>query len=178
MTVGTRAEVYARLAFEVAAEANQLERWRDDLRRLSAIEAKDIADRCERPEAGGTHGNKEPFAQCLSSVVDFVCALVSRGHVHLLPEISATYCRILDGHYGLTHAEVVSAIPLDDGVVRMIEERLSSMAGRRFVVEATVDPSIIGGLVFKIGDNVVDRSVRGRLSRLRLDLLTKYEVAR
>jgi F-type H+-transporting ATPase subunit delta len=176
VTVRRTAEVYGRLAFETAAASNQLERWRADLRAVSLVPADDLTAWCARREAGEAgHG---PLTGRLPSVGEFVCLLVARARVHLLAEIADAYDRVLDEHYGLAHAEVVSAVRLDGDMVRAIEQRLSELGGRKFVIKARVDPSIIGGLVIQVGDTMVDRSVRARLSRLRLDLLASYETAR
>lgn len=175
MIGGKIAEAYVRFAFETAAMANRLERWREDLLRLSRVDPQEISAACRQMEERNEPGPAGPISECLPSVVDFACALVSRGRGHLLPDVAAAYARVLDEHYGLSHAEVVSAVPLDQDTVRMIENRLTSIAGHAFVVDARVDPSIVGGLVVRVGDRVIDRSVRARLASLRQDLLTSYE---
>jgi F-type H+-transporting ATPase subunit delta len=68
---------------------------------------------------------------------------------------------------------VTTATPLDDAAQRLVAERLGTYLGRpadRIAIQARVDPSIIGGVVARVGDTLIDDSVRGRLERLRRTL--------
>jgi len=99
-----------------------------------------------------------------------VFLLVGRGKVKIASEISQEYDRLLDAHYGIEHAEVVSAVPLDEGDREKVSSRLEQMTGRKFALDVEVAPDILGGLIIKIGDTLIDRSLRGRLEALRRDL--------
>ena len=70
----------------------------------------------------------------------------------------------------LLPVEVSSAIELDDGLVSSIGERIEERTGRRVELTAQVDPDIIGGIVLRVGNKVLDASVQGRLQRLRRQL--------
>ena len=71
---------------------------------------------------------------------------------------------------GIVHAQVTTAVALSDQQVSDITEQLSRSLGKTIRTEAKVDPSIIGGLVVRVGDRLVDGSVRTRLKRLREEL--------
>ena len=68
------------------------------------------------------------------------------------------------------HAVVTSAAPLSEADSRAISERLAAMTGGRVEVELAVDPALLGGVVVRMGDRLLDGSVRGRLERLRARL--------
>ena len=63
--------------------------------------------------------------------------------------------------------EVTSAVELDEALVRSIGERIETQTGRRIELTSRIDPDIIGGLVLRVGNKVLDASVHGRLERLR-----------
>jgi F-type H+-transporting ATPase subunit delta len=87
--------------------------------------------------------------------------------VALAGQIREEFERLVDEHQGVAHAQVVTAVPLSERDKREVEERLSQMIGKKLVVEAEVDPTIMGGLVARIGDRLIDGSTRTRLTDLR-----------
>ncbi len=86
-------------------------------------------------------------------------------------DISRQYDRLLDAHYGIEHVEVITALPLDDEDRKRISNRFEEIIGRKVVIDAQVDPSIIGGIKAKIGDTLIDGSVKGKLGALRKSLV-------
>ena len=67
----------------------------------------------------------------------------------------------------MTHATATSAAPLGEDEIRAIAARLEAITGGRIALDTSVDPSLLGGVVVRIGDRLIDGSVRGRLERLR-----------
>jgi len=167
-------EFYARRALELAARSNQFEKWRDDLKTASSAPAGEVVQCCrwvgdefvaERSTV------PEHVGDVLPEVADFVCLLARHGKQSSLPDVAIEFSRLLDEYYGIRHALVVSAVPLDDETLRHVAQRLQELTGAEHVLDVRVDPSIVGGLIVRIGDRVIDRSVRARLSRLRQDVL-------
>jgi F-type H+-transporting ATPase subunit delta len=78
---------------------------------------------------------------------------------------------LLDEYYGVRQAEVTTAVPLDDDARRLIETRLREIAGSSFTLDERVDPTIVGGIIVRVGDRIIDRSVRARLQALRDSVL-------
>jgi F-type H+-transporting ATPase subunit delta len=74
---------------------------------------------------------------------------------------------MLNDHRGIATAQVTSAVPLSQAEVAAVAARLGAMTGRKIVVEPSVDPDIMGGIVARIGDQLIDASVRGRLEALK-----------
>lgn len=164
------AGVYARRAFELAAESNRLERWRSDLRTLAATPIVQLLECCRWQDGELTSDGAAieiHIAGVLPEVADFACLLVRNNKEPILPEIAAEYSRLLDAHYGIRQAVVTTAVPMDGEGRRLIENRLREIAGSAFTLEERVDPSIIGGIIVRIGDRIIDRSIRARLSALR-----------
>jgi F-type H+-transporting ATPase subunit delta len=103
--------------------------------------------------------------------LNVVRLLASRHKLAALPGIAARLSNLADRHAGIVRATVTSASSLPEGVYQRIETELSNAIGRKIVLERKQDPSLIGGIVTRIGDNTIDGSVRGRLNEVERQLL-------
>jgi F-type H+-transporting ATPase subunit delta len=98
--------------------------------------------------------------------------LLSRGRIDLLSRVADEYQRLLDRHREISPAVVTSAAPLTDDEIATIHARAEDMAGTTVRLTTDVDPGLLGGLTIQVGDRFLDASIRGRLERLRRDLLS------
>lgn len=172
---GAAARRYAEAAFELGDEAGALDTWAAELDVLAAV-ARD-------PEAVAVLENaKQPLEQRLALldrateglsllVRNFARLLVTRNRLPLLPRIAATFAEMLDTRNGVVKAHITTAVPLSPDDQEAITERMRALTGARSVRMTTrVDPSIIGGLVARVGDQLIDGSTRSRLIELRKQL--------
>jgi len=90
--------------------------------------------------------------------------------------MAAEYQRLLNNRRGIVSALVTSAMPLTKDEDAAIRARVAQLTGATVDVQTAVDPALIGGLTVKIGDRLIDASVRGRLERLREQLLAGARV--
>lgn len=102
--------------------------------------------------------------------INLMLLLASRNLVHLLPAIADRFQELLDAHNGVSRAEAVSAVPLDDSQRRSVERALADVYGGEIRLTSRVDPEILGGMVIRIGDKVLDGSARTRLQNMRREL--------
>jgi len=98
------------------------------------------------------------------SIVEFI---VSAGRVSDLGAIASGLADQASQRAGKVSAEIRSAIDLDDATVARLEQALAQATGRQVEARVVVDPTVIGGLVTRIGDTVIDGTLRGRLESLR-----------
>ena len=103
---------------------------------------------------------------------NLVQLLLRRGRMEELPRVAAEFRRLDDRRQGVTNAIATSAIPLTPDEVRALTQRLEQTTGGRIALEERVDPSVLGGLIVRVGDRLIDGSVRGRLERLRTKLVS------
>jgi len=173
---GTAARRYADAAFELASRDDSHDSWRDGLgvatrllgdERVAAIvdnpaialaEREAIVDRLLTKRAPVPVGN-------------LVHLLVKRGRIDILPAVAAQYSRLLNAHRGVVAATVTSAIELDPAETKAVHARIEQMLGSTVELTTAVDESLIGGLTIRVGDRHIDASVRGRLERLRDQLV-------
>jgi F-type H+-transporting ATPase subunit delta len=97
---------------------------------------------------------------------NFLGVLARNGRKGELRKIIRAFKRIAADHRGEISAEVVSAHPLKDDQVETLKAQLGKRAGRDVTIDAQVDPSILGGIVIKLGSEMIDASIRTKLNRL------------
>lgn len=106
-----------------------------------------------------------------NTVQRFVLLLMERRRIALLPAIARAFQDMADAHMGRVRATVTSAEPLAAGTLERVRRSLEQRTGKKVIVETAVDPELIGGLVARVGDLVLDGSVRTQLADLRAKLL-------
>lgn len=167
---------YAEAVFEIAKEHNSFDRWTADLDSIArAAEEPDIARLLAAPAVGMSVKESivNRYLADLSPLAsNLVRVLLHKGRFPLAPQIAAHYRALLNEYRGIATAEVVSAVPLTDEELKAVALRLTAMTGKRVIAEPQVDPSLIGGITARVGDQLIDASVRGRLEALRKRLVS------
>lgn len=160
----------------MAAATGQLLQWWRDLNEVSRIDPGELLQCCRQVD-----GQLVPddaaiavrLGDVLPEVVVFCCELARGADAADLPAVAREYSRLLHESYGVQQVEVTTAVPLDTESRRLVEARMRDIAGSLFTLDEKVDPAIIGGIVVRVGDRSLDRSVRARLQSLRQAVLTQ-----
>jgi F-type H+-transporting ATPase subunit delta len=100
-----------------------------------------------------------------------ILLLAERDRLELLPDLLAAYRDRLMDHLQIVRAEVRTAVPLPEDRAAQLQQRLADVTGRRVTMSTSVDPSIIGGVVARIGSTVYDGSVATQLARIKSKLV-------
>ncbi|HWH37249.1 MAG TPA: F0F1 ATP synthase subunit delta [Candidatus Limnocylindrales bacterium] len=171
----TSARRYAEAAFEIALRDGTVEQWRQQLERFSAALADgQMVRRLEDPavplETRSAAITGALGADALPQVRNLLLLVLRRRRLEQLPRITEEFRRLYNRRAGVVEATAISAAPLSDTDVAELERRLVDIAGGRVELSLEVDPSLIGGIAVRLGDRLIDGSVRGRLERLRTRL--------
>ncbi|MEA2545106.1 MAG: F-type H+-transporting ATPase subunit delta [Chloroflexota bacterium] len=162
---------YADAAFEIALRDGTVETWREELDTAAVTstsgELESILANPALPLDQRVTVAEKVFAKLSGPVRNLVLLMVRRNRIEQLPRVAAEFRRLDDRHNGLTHATATSAAALGADEIRAITARLEELTGGQIALETAVDPSLLGGLVVRVGDRLIDGSVRGRLERLR-----------
>jgi len=171
----TSGKRYAQAAFELAVERNELQIWQESLRRISEITADTkLVAWLESPKIPFDVKKgllEERLGELNPLALNLACLLVSKGRLRIAGNILREYDRLLDAYYGIEHADIVTALPLDEEDKQRLSRQLGEMMGRKIVIDAQVDPSVVGGFIAKIGDTLIDASIRNKLEALSKSLV-------
>jgi F-type H+-transporting ATPase subunit delta len=106
-----------------------------------------------------------------AEVQRFVLLLLERRRISALPAIARAYLELADAHTGRVRALVTSAQPLSPAEADRVRRSLEQRTGKKVIMETAVDPALIGGVVARVGDLVLDGSVRTQIAALKQRLL-------
>ncbi len=166
------ASVYARSVFEVAREQDKLDVVRDQLGQFADALAADqelqvfffspyfsVTEKVDGLHRAVT--DVDPVVQ------NFLELLIEKHRMPALLRIRRSYDSLWQDHNRLLPVQVTSAVELDEATVRQIGDRIAEQTGRRVDLTASVEPDILGGIVVRVGNSVLDASIRHRLEKLR-----------
>jgi F-type H+-transporting ATPase subunit delta len=171
------AKRYAAAAFAVAAENDAFDAWLTTLTSLARILQMPSARVVFLSPAVPSEQKRAALDRLLPdappTVRNFLHILADRDRLDEVAGITDSLHDLINERRGIVTAEVTTAVPLDAEMERLVAERLATYLDRppeKVVIRSRVDPTIIGGVIARIGDRLIDDSVRGRLDRLRQTL--------
>jgi F-type H+-transporting ATPase subunit delta len=175
MVKGAVARRYARAIFDIAAERGDLDGWLEDLRLVRDVLGEpQMALFMENPKISfetkrGLIDRSMPKLEQLRR--NFLYLLISKRRTEIIGDVCAELEELVNEHRGIAYADVTTAVALNEGEAGLVADRLSRITGKTIRLRQSVDPSIIGGVVARIGDQLIDGSVKGRLLALRQRLV-------
>jgi F-type H+-transporting ATPase subunit delta len=166
---------YAEAYFKLARDAKQIPQWRDELRSAAeTLSHEEVAAALVNPRL--------PLAQRTRLALDLldglseptrnlVRLLLERRRIGILDQILEEYDRLADEEAGILRAEVRTAVPVTPELKATITKALVERLGRPVEVTVVQDPEVIGGLIVRVGDRVIDTSIRTQLQQLQAALM-------
>jgi F-type H+-transporting ATPase subunit delta len=166
------ASVYARSLFEAAQDAGRIDEVKEQLGQVAdALDAdRDLQVFFFSPYLSSDE-KKEGLRKAITGadplIQNFLELLVENHRVPALFRIRREYDRLWDEANKRLPVTITSAVELDEETVRRIGERIGEQTGRQVELATNVDPDVLGGLVVRVGNTVLDASIRHRLEQLR-----------
>lgn len=167
----TAARPYAQAVFELASEESDFGQWSGMLNLLKTV----VSD----PGMESLLVNPTLKADFLADFILDICGdhlteegrrlvktLAGAGRLLLVPQISMLYEQLRVEAEGVVEVELISAFPLEDADRQHIAEAMTRRLGKKISITANIDKNLIGGVVIRAGDSVIDASVSGRLRQL------------
>ncbi|MFZ7102107.1 MAG: F0F1 ATP synthase subunit delta [Peptococcaceae bacterium] len=176
MNIRTVAKRYAQALSQIAQERNTLDQYEKELNDiLAAVNADDHLTHIWFSERILTDDKKQVFGELFSGkiseiIVNFLFVLIDKNREALLPDIFKEYQRLADISRNIIDAEVRSAAQLTTKDFEELQAKLSAMTGKNVRLKVEIDAALIGGLIVKIGDKVIDGSVIKRLAVMKKKL--------
>jgi F-type H+-transporting ATPase subunit delta len=175
---GAAADRYARAIFELGSEGGQLDRLTQEIAEFATSYHEQTALRraLENPvleeavrervlRQVARHSQFSPLA------TNALLVLLKRRRLSELPAIARQLRALADEKGGVSRAKITSAGSLPESYFNQLKQKLEQVLGKRIIVEHEEDPSLIGGVVVRVGDNTYDGSIKGRLEELERQLL-------
>jgi F-type H+-transporting ATPase subunit delta len=169
------AQVYSRSLFEVAKEHGKLDRIRDELgaftdalaenRELSVFFFSPYFSTQEKED-----GLSRTVVDADPTLVNFLQLLIENHRLPLIHRIRRQFEVLWDRENRRLPVEVTSAVELDRSVIEALEAGILEQTGQNVELESHVDPDILGGIVLRVGNSILDASVRHRLEQLRKEV--------
>jgi F-type H+-transporting ATPase subunit delta len=166
------AEVYARALFEVAVDQDRLDEIHDQLGQFAdAMDENLDLRRFFFSPYFSTGEKKDALNEAVvgadEAFMNFLQALIERHRMPVIFRIRSRFDELWREQRKLLRVQVTSAVKLDDGTVKEIGDAIGQQVDREVELSSNVDPEIIGGLVLRVGNFVLDASIRNRLEQLR-----------
>ena len=164
---------YATALFGLARDQRQIEAVGTSLDRLSQalVDSRDFSELVSSPLIARDDAGKAFAAVATQLSLDpittnFLGVLARNGRKNQLQPVIRAFRRLAADHRGETTADVVTAHALKDDQLTSLKQQLRARAGREVAVETRIDPEILGGIVIKMGSQMIDASIRTKLNRL------------
>lgn len=176
--VMTTARRYAEAAFQIAQRDGTVEQWLEQLEGVGRLGSDaQLVRRLEDP-AVPFEVRREALLGALArdtlpQLRNLLELILQRRRVEMLGQIGREFRRLYNRQAGITEATAISATELSADEVRLLQEKVERMAGGRVELHFQVDESLLGGVQLRLGDRLIDGSVRGRLERLRNELAAR-----
>lgn len=169
--LSTLARPYAKAAFEYASSENALSEWLAELQLVAAVVSQEPVKTLLADPALTTDAQGQRFLELLGDELGasrqrFVSVLAENRRLGLAPEILALFAQLKAQREQSVDVEMVSAFEVSDEVRDRIAAALGKRLEREVVVSTSTDSSLLGGVLIRAGDLVIDGSVRGRLNKL------------
>lgn len=167
----TIARPYAKAAFEYALEKNALAAWSDMLGYAAAVASDEAMTQCLDDPQLTSDQKAETFVSVCADKIDaagknFVTQLAQNKRLSVLPEIYILFAILVAEQEKTVDVNVQSAYELSDEEAQKLVTALKQKLGREVNLQSEIDSSLIGGLIIRAGDMVIDGSIRGKLAKL------------
>ena len=165
---------YAEAAFEIAERDDSMEAWLAAFeiagQRLMDPELTRLLSNPSVPTASRVDVLERIVGDDISGAQrNLLSLMIRRGRFEQLPAVISEFRRLYRLREGIVEATVTSATTLDGAELKAIQDRLEAVTGKRIELSQDVDPELLGGVQVRVGDQLIDGSVAGRLERLRND---------
>ncbi len=173
----TLVRIYGEALYQIAEERGKVDEIYEELRYLKDLYngSKELSGFLSSPKVD--RGDKKRMIQKtlgphLSTLTgNFLSTLVDKSREVLIPYLAGEFKEILDRIHNRIDVDVTSAVPLGDEIQAKLRETLSRVLGKEIMLHMKIDPEILGGIVVRVEDKIMDGSILGQFESLREQML-------
>jgi F-type H+-transporting ATPase subunit delta len=173
-------EAYAEALFQVARAEERMDQVEEDLTHLkktldSNIELREFLNNLQISSAGKKDALFKIFGETLSPIaLHWMNLIVDQGRQRRLPAIIEAFFTLTQDAREKITAEIITSVPLSEDLAKRLENELSKVTKKRVFLKPVVDDSILGGVIVKVDNKVIDGSVRNRLEEIKKEMIKTY----
>ncbi|MCT4566260.1 MAG: F0F1 ATP synthase subunit delta [Maledivibacter sp.] len=167
---------YSEALFEVALEESKVDQFLDEISFVTKTFKMypEFFELFKTPLVKGDEKKKimeDIFGDKLSKEMNnFLKIIIDKRRGHFIEQIKCEYESIVNEHKGIVNAVAITAVPLADKEKIMLREKLSTITGKTIELSNEIDKDVIGGILVKIGDKIIDGTIKSRLEELKESL--------
>ena len=181
MLKGAIGRRYAEAIFDIAREHNTIDRTLEDVQGIASLFSKrTLAYLLNEPKVPAQRKEQAIRSALASKVLptslNLALLVVQRQLVEAMPNIARELAQLVLDYKNQAIAEVTTAAPMDEQQLRQVRQALEQKTGKTILMQTKVQPEILGGVIARVGDQVIDGSIRHRLAVLKQQLLTGVAV--
>ncbi len=167
---------YAQAVFQIALEHDSLDVWVDDLQTLADLledgEVAAFLDAPQVPDARKLETIEDLLGESVGALpANLLGLLATKSMTQLIPSIMEQFSVMVDHHRGIQWADVTTAVPLDDAQQKEVSQLLGGIVGSEVSLRTYVEPELIGGIIARLDDRVIDGSVRSKLKDMHRQIV-------
>lgn len=167
---------YAEALYEVAAELNKLEDFKEEIKAVADVfksnpELETIFTHPRVTKSEKKDMIKELFEGKISKEIVNLCyIIIDKGRERYLSDISDSYRDLSNDKLGIVEADAYTAVPMTQDETDKLQEKLSSFFKKKVDLRTHIDENLLGGVLVKVGDKVIDGSIKGKLNEMQKEL--------
>ena len=170
------AKRYAEALFEVAEEMGKLDGFKEEINGVSKVfeDEERLMTIFQHPKL--SKKEKKDIVNSIfkgrvsQEILNFLYIIIDKGRERFISDISKSYTSLSNEKQGIVEAKAITAVPLGEEEKKNLEERLSKKLDKKIILTNMIDESILGGVLVRIEDKVIDSSIKGRLEEIEKNL--------
>ena len=173
--MATSARRYSQAAFSIASEKDEIDKWLSEMKDATAI----LSDNdCiaffyaeQIPIDVKLDGVKKLFSKNMGLIQNLISLMVTRKDISKFLEVSNIFISMADEYKGIVKVDITTAVPIAKENLEKITKKIENIENKKVVIKKNIDKNILGGIVIRIGDKLIDGSTKNKINLLSEQLI-------
>ena len=173
--MATSARRYSQAAFSIASEKDEIDKWLSEMEGATAIFSDNdciaFFDAEQIPIDVKLDGVKKLFSKNMGLIQNLISLMVTRKDISKFLEVSNIFISMADEYKGIVKVDITTAVPIAKENLEKITKKIENIENKKVVINKNIDKNILGGIVIRIGDKLIDGSTRNKINLLSEQLI-------
>ena len=173
--MATSARRYSQAAFSIASEKDEIDKWLSEMKDATAILSDNdciaFFDAEQIPIDVKLDGVKKLFSKNMGLIQNLISLMVTRKDISKFLEVSNIFISMADEYKGIVKVDITTAVPIAKENIKKITKKIENIENKKVVIKKNIDKNILGGIVIRIGDKLIDGSTKNKINLLSEQLI-------